>query len=676
MTEGASHWITDAQFAKDIDEEGLLVSNQRIKRFLAGHSYDQFIIVASKGMGKTLLLRHKRKLIEKENKSILLIPRDATSDYVSLPATLPQELLALMDEDLFWEDLWKLAIAISALLNFPHRITPQERNAALSEIKQSDIPQQVANELQAAFQGMHVVQRTPSSVLDNLLNTSRRNLEKFRSSGLRMVWALFNKYVSSGCFVFIDSFDQALNRLFSNDLAKWCAAQRGLLKAAWELSRHNRHVKVYVTIRQEAYASFVDPEKINIRGSVLLLEYSKRDLEDIFSKAIKYYDKISTIETFVGFKTIYNGYLRVHEGVFDYIYRHTIGIPRWLMTLGAEISDSRPEKYTISDERERRVHQKRIAEIVNRVSSEELALDFLRNEMRLFFNSQNPESYIDNMLSKINSTVLSQANIARIATKVTCDPTWRGTQHPFCLLYNLGLLGCVARTGESTTRRQTFKKPYQFDWEFEHILPQDPKTFYLIHPCLHHLIQLTNFKFKYSRVKIGDGTVWSDKEDDVIEAEKLKLFISYAQEDALTVERIADEIERCLSEKSIIHDIWFDQWKMRAGKWHQDQMAQGLRNSDLLIFVVSQHSLGSNSVSLEWKAKFGEKISENTDSVFPFYIDKTSPDDLDIYLRHIHSYRYDNDPTKVARLVDDILNWKEEAPAVPVRKRVRRSSKT
>src|SRR5579883_711696 len=34
------------------------------------------------------------------------------------------------------------------------------------------------------------------------------------------------------------------------------------------------------------------------------------------------------------------------------------------------------------------------------------------------------------------------------------------------------------------------------------------------------------------------------------------------------------------------------------------------------------------------------------------------------------SFQFSISSTKVARLVDDILNWKEEAPAVPVRKRI------
>ncbi len=46
-----ANWNTDAQFAEKIDE-GYLFANQKIKDFLRPRSYSQFIIIASKGMGK------------------------------------------------------------------------------------------------------------------------------------------------------------------------------------------------------------------------------------------------------------------------------------------------------------------------------------------------------------------------------------------------------------------------------------------------------------------------------------------------------------------------------------------------------------------------------------------------------------------------------------------------
>lgn len=74
-------WFTDAQLAGEAYKE-IAFRNRRIDHFLDTH--DRFLIVASKGMGKTLLLRLKRDRVYRENKSFILIPKDSQSDYVDL----------------------------------------------------------------------------------------------------------------------------------------------------------------------------------------------------------------------------------------------------------------------------------------------------------------------------------------------------------------------------------------------------------------------------------------------------------------------------------------------------------------------------------------------------------------------------------------------------------------
>jgi len=304
-------WNTDAQFAKSINDS-YLYSTTRISDFLSPRSYDQFIIVASKGMGKTLLLRHKRKALEDEKRGLVLIPKNNTADYITLPSSPPKGLLSVFSNDIFWEEIWKISISISALLNFPHDVTEDEVDAIVDELKRVHLPPPLASEIIKAFSGDFKLERTPSSVLNILLLSGKTSLEKTRASGVQVIWDMFNKYIASGCFIFIDSFDQALNKMFSDDLEIWCAAQTGLMKAAWEMSRHNRHSKIFTTIRQEAFSSFSDGERANLRGNVLLIEYSKNDLEAIFLNAVKYYEGVESVEEFVGFEKMYNGYLRTN----------------------------------------------------------------------------------------------------------------------------------------------------------------------------------------------------------------------------------------------------------------------------------------------------------------------------------------------------------------------------
>lgn len=57
-------WITDAQLAHDIRAIHLH-QNADIEAFLDRGNQTRTIIVASKGMGKTLVMRHKRDLLQR-----------------------------------------------------------------------------------------------------------------------------------------------------------------------------------------------------------------------------------------------------------------------------------------------------------------------------------------------------------------------------------------------------------------------------------------------------------------------------------------------------------------------------------------------------------------------------------------------------------------------------------
>lgn len=650
-------WNTDAELAESVDER-FLATTPPIDRFLSSGVHGKFLLIAAKGMGKTLLLRHKRKHIEQVHKDYLVIPRDSTADYVKLSSSPPKGMPKLMRDKVFWQDLWTLSIAISVLLNYPHSMSEPERSTALGEIDRANLPSELTQELTNALSHLYVIQRAPSSVLDIFLQSSVKAVEKARSKGVQILTDLVKMHVKNGCAVFIDSFDQGLSNVFPEDLDIWCSGQSGLLKAAWELTRHHRHLKIFVTIRQEAFAFFNDKDMNNIKGSMLLIEYSKDDLQAIFSKAILHYEGDYSIEEFVGVSQIYNGYLKIREPIFDYIYRHTIGVPRWFMVIGEKISTARQDRGLVAESAKNKQHQKLIAGIVNEESSV-LARTYLEMEMSPFYKGDVPQTYISGVLGRIGSTVLSLANLTRISEKFL-DGGWTGTTHPFCLLYNFGMLGYVAKTPQGTGQKQAFKKPYQFDWNYDHVLPKDPSTYFLIHPSIHHLIQTKNYGFKFNHVRIGDGLPWGKAEVAQVQAEKIRIFISYSHGNADMVENIAEVIEEYFNEKSVIHDIWFDKWKMRSGKWFQDQMSIGLAQSDYLILMVSKQSIGSNPVAVEWKSKFAKKLSAGEDTVFPFILDDTPYSELPDYLSHIHCYRYEGNRDKIVRLADDILFWKEE----------------
>lgn len=664
MSAGAS-WNTDAQFIDEINPE-LIWTNGAINSFLRGN--ERFIIVAAKGMGKTLLMRHKRKLLEGAHDGSLSIPRNKMSDYVTLGGVLPKDLISSMKDVKFWQDVWEISIAISVLLNFPHRLSDNEKVAAASEIGRAVLPSTLAADLLNALNGVHREERVPSSVLVMLFKESKSHIEQARTITLPIIHDLCVRYVASACYVFIDSFDQALNDILPGEIDVWCAGQCGLMRAAWELSRHNRHLKVFATIRQEAYASFRNAETLNIQGSVLLIEYLKEDLHQIFDRAVKHYEQLDSIEEFVGLKKVYNGYLQIYEGVFDYIFRHIIGSPRWLMILGQKLSDSLPsEQGTLGISPPKR--QKAVTNLVNEESSNKLAMDYLTKEMQIFFRGADVQHFVSKLIASINSTVLSLSNMQRLSAKFINDGAWRGTEHPFCLLFNLGLLGYVEHEPSSRDRRQTFKKPYEFNWSFEEIMPRNPASYYLLHPCLHHAVQQRNPRFSYNRVRIGDELPWTEKDDEIIAQEKIKIFVSYSHADWAQVEPLVDMLEDLMNLKTAGHDIWLDRWKLQGGRWIQDQISEGLKASDFLLPVFSANSLRSAAVAVEWKTKFAAKFHADDDKVLPVLLEGIEFNDLPDYLRNIWAYKYDGSIGTLQRIVDDLLFWKSERDAAQTNKK-------
>jgi hypothetical protein len=88
----------------------VIYSDARIARFLDSNHFT--LVVASKGMGKTLLLRTKKKALEEDPSGILLIPRNAEYDEAKLRGTLAQSRFGQTG---LWEDIWAFAIIFSIL---------------------------------------------------------------------------------------------------------------------------------------------------------------------------------------------------------------------------------------------------------------------------------------------------------------------------------------------------------------------------------------------------------------------------------------------------------------------------------------------------------------------------------------------------------------------------------
>jgi hypothetical protein len=334
-----SKWITEGELVEELSEK-MIFQNSSIKEFL--ESDRNFWLISSKGMGKTLLLRYKKKLaqVSAKTKGIIIIPEHKGIDNVKLPPYLAKENFALFEKVNFWKDVWEASIATSALFHFPlETIESWEKKEINLLLEKIILPAEIKSDLNKRLRGERCHNYNPSEILSQYLMLGTKSLQQLRSSSMPHIQRLYTKTISSGIYVFIDRFDQALMEKYPNELDIWVNGQLGLLLSCREINLNNQHIKIYTSIRQEAFSKLTDESRTSILGSILLLKYSKEELKNIFEKSINYYEKKETIEDFLGCKKIKNQWVMKEEGPFDYICRHTTGTPRGIVVLGRAISN-------------------------------------------------------------------------------------------------------------------------------------------------------------------------------------------------------------------------------------------------------------------------------------------------------------------------------------------------
>ena len=121
----------------------------------------------------------------------------------------------------------------------------------------------------------------------------------------------------------------------------------------------------------------------------------------------------------------------------------------------------------------------------------------------------------DMLLRLIDRNVLSPDDLKRISEAYAV--TWLEafsevaphTEHPFCALYKLGLLGYVGRDAETGEDVQIFRLPGEHPLDNVRVLP--PARTYLVHPALDDLVAERNPKYFENlndRNVIGRGRRW------------------------------------------------------------------------------------------------------------------------------------------------------------------------
>ena len=494
-------WTVDADDIRVTDDfdESLLHRTPEIDDFLSQDRDDKFIVIGTKGFGKTLLLKAKRILYQRDSRAICL-PDGNLLDKPIGDKVFAQETLQLFGaSSLWWSKVWLTAIAV----------------AVLKRLRASD-GLDVSPKLKALIADEHL-----QSVIDHfvrLLDLSPGDLQRCANdTDGHLVPRL--RAVKMPVAIFIDGIDEYFNKHIENVGSRasavgqvspniWYYSQLGLVEIAYQLRRINHHVKVFAAVRKEAYSRLRHSTAmwLQYRGSAVDILYSPDSLREIFVNNVRRESsqrlvrsermKIDPVEAFLGTTHISHTYTRESEDAFEYLCRHTLLRPRDLMTIGQRLSSIAPA--------ERRAEQ-RIKEVVDGAAAE-IAHEYLR-EIAPYLGDID----LEGLLRRLPGRILSRDEVDGLFKQHNPDTLPGAQQHVFCALYKSGLLGYIHHDRVRGRRIQRFLRPGEGTLDPDGVLPHAP--YYVVHPVLSDDITRLNPSYleRVDRMNIiGYDRPWRD----------------------------------------------------------------------------------------------------------------------------------------------------------------------
>jgi len=483
-------------FDSDFKEDQLLL-NQPIREFL--DSEDKFFLVGAKGLGKTLFLRYKSNLYHNRYGSSFQFNVSQTELTENLNihafAFSKEDLLRFRDEKI-WRLIWELALWIMVF-----RLKDAPINPRLDKMIHS------SKEL--------------SNILSHLLN-HRNKIDQYHA--FVGEFQEQKSKIQSAVALFIDDVDQALHALLnaphhtdtyfedeqSPSVEVWVNAQMGLVGAVYNLSRQNAHIKIYATIRKEAFEAYQGQMRINYRQHICTLQYTKGEIKEIFEKNIQLIEPAdlqdrfanAPIGRFLGFDEFPHRFAvgpddkRRVEEAFNFIYRHTYGRPREIVLIGYELNVLVSTLMYRGLNEETRYSEVRV--LVNRVSNE--LLQQYKQEVIPYWD----EVRLQHFISSVRSNVIAKEDFRLF------------DQDLLRQYYNLGLIGYARPANHSGLLRQVFNPPATYNYRRYQPLPAT--DYLLIHSTMDNLLleQHTYGGFHNPYNIIGDGYDFYPRMDNSI----------------------------------------------------------------------------------------------------------------------------------------------------------------
>ena len=507
------------EMAYDHYRHTLIHETSSIKAYLAPKHQERTILVAPKGYGKTLLLIAKKKsVLEARSGQIVMAENRFIDRPLGIFPVIKRELLDLLSSDYeFWKSLWKISLSLSAIKAFARATRERPTDRALLD---HDWYGRIIADDYKYFEAGEIFADLLSQDYKYIINIIAR---------ANAVFPYFNR-INTQIVFFIDNVDEYFRPVLEDRSARtsgrhslyrnrsnavWSLAQIALASVAYELEKTNHHIKIYCTIRHEAFLKMpeVESDAFQISGRCTKIEYTREDLEKIFLKNVDITQKDRLVDPdhsdamlrLVGDanKLVGHRFVSRPEPIFDYFLRHTLYRPRDLMFIGGEIVKIDPSQR--STDAIRAAVDTATKTIVNSIFG----------EMRPFFSVPNRELLFKrveaNVMNLDQIEEISEAYVADLGNAVSRDAD-EEIGYPFSVLHKLGLLGTVRlEFGNQGRWLQRFLQPTEIQISNDTELPVS--EYYLIHPALDQSIyeRSAGFTRGYdTRNIIGNQLEWEE----------------------------------------------------------------------------------------------------------------------------------------------------------------------
>lgn len=503
-------WETDAGNISNYDVfDRFVYRNGTVESFLEDNG--KYFIIAAKGIGKTLLLSYKRYLLEKKyrDKGVLFIPtQHHYVDFIeSIKKTLSEDQISKLEDWEYCKKFWELIIKLSVLSYLDVDVAEFIKNS----------PQRIAYHTKT-LDNLLRTQHSVEYILNELLYMGETGLSQFFTEVSNQIDDEFGR-INQSVIMFFDRLDNALETAHDSI---WYSLQVGLMEAAWDTMRSNQHIKIYLSIRQEAYAKHTSRNANAISASVVKIEYTKTELRELLNHLVNFYEHQNTLEGFLGFETFPNTIVFKDEPVYDFMYRYSIGRPRDFVQFCDMLSKS--NYLLMEDDENRRIFLKDKV----RDTSSSVIIASLFSELRMLMNCLKTQDDFNSFLMSLTVNILTYSELQAICSSFNGNSCTKDCKncpkeyHPFCDLYNMGLLGTI--NAEHEKRVQHFKTPYE---NMTQGLRMNSK-FFLIHPALREYINNlhkqsalgVNYNL-YFGILVGESLPWDDNYDNICNINKM-----------------------------------------------------------------------------------------------------------------------------------------------------------